>query len=179
MLGASGSGTSTLARALSSQLALQVFDTDDFFWQPTDPPFAERRPAAERVELMQALFLPRSHWVLSGSFMGWGAPIVPRLTHVMFLTLPGPQRLARLRARERKRYGAEIAPGGARHQAYRGFLDWAMSYDDNSFMGRSRARHEDWLASLPCPVIRLDASQPLPALTNAAIEALDPVTAKP
>lgn len=173
ILGASGSGTSTLARALASTLATQAFDTDDFFWMPTDPAFRDKRPVRERLEMMEQLFLPRSDWILSGSFAGWGDPIIPRLTHVIFLTLPAGQRLARLRARERKRYGARLEPGGDQAGAFRGFLDWAMQYDDPQFVGRSRRRHEDWLAHLYQPVIRLDASQPLEVLTRQAVEALD------
>jgi adenylate kinase family enzyme len=173
ILGASGTGTSTLARALASELETQAFDTDDFYWKPSDPPFAEKRGIGERLALMQEMFLPRRDWVLSGSLVGWGDPVIPRLTHVVFLTLaPGP-RLARLRARERRRYGAEIAEGGAMVERFRGFLDWAMSYDDPTFTGRSRRMHEEWLAGLPCPVIRLDASRPATELVAAALAELD------
>lgn len=173
ILGASGTGTSTLARALASRLSTQAFDTDDFYWRPTDPPFQDRRTPPERLALMQEVFLPRRDWVLSGSFVGWGNPIIPRLTHVIFLTLaPGP-RLARLRARERHRLGGEIVDGGALAEKYRGFLDWAMSYDDPTFLGRSRRVHEGWLSALPCPVIRLDAARPETDLLAQALAELD------
>ncbi|MHC0053355.1 AAA family ATPase [Actibacterium sp. D379-3] len=173
VLGASGSGTSTLARALASVLASQAFDTDDFYWRPTDPPFREKRPVAERLMMMEELFLPRTDWVLSGSFAGWGDPAIPRLTHVVFLTLPSGIRLARLRARERQRYGAAIGPGGTRATAFRSFLDWAMRYDDPHFTGRSQRLHDLWLEELTCPVIRLDAAQPVDALVRQTIDALD------
>ena len=103
VMGASGSGTSTLARGLANAFDSQAFDTDDFYWKPTDPPFTEKRPVAERIALMQEVFLPRRDWILSGSFTSWGTPILPRLTHVVFLALPGAKRLARLRKRERLR----------------------------------------------------------------------------
>lgn len=173
ILGASGSGTSTLARALADRLGSQAFDTDDFFWLPTDPPFTEKRPTPARLALMEQVFLPRSDWILSGSCVGWGDPIIPRLTHVIFLTLPAGMRLARLRRRERRRYGAAIDPGGARAVAFRSFLDWAMSYDDPVFSGRSRRAHEAWLAELECPVLYLDASEPMEALCHKTLEALD------
>ncbi|MEL6517874.1 MAG: hypothetical protein AAFQ39_09160 [Pseudomonadota bacterium] len=174
ILGASGTGTSTLGRALASALGLQAFDTDDVFWQPTDPPFTTKRPVPDRLRLMEELFLPRPNWVLSGSFVSWGDPIVPRLTHVLFLTAPAGPRLARLRARERQRYGPRIAPGGDREVAFKGFLDWAMSYDQPDFEGRSRPAHERWLDALPCPVIRLDASGPPAEVLENALAALDP-----
>ncbi|MEL6644328.1 MAG: adenylate kinase [Pseudomonadota bacterium] len=173
ILGASGTGTSTLGRALATELGLQAFDTDDFYWLPTDPPFAQARPIEDRIKLAQAMFLPRSNWVIAGSFSSWGQPIATRLTHIVFLTLPVTDRLARLRQRERTRNGDEIAPGGMRHEAHVGFLDWALAYDDPEFTGRSRRGHEDWLQRQTCPVIRLDASaspQELVRQTRAALD---------
>lgn len=112
ILGASGAGTSTLARNLANRLGTQAFDSDDFYWVPTEPPFVEARPPDERVALMQAVFLPRSDWILAGQFLSWGREIVPRLTHVIFLTVETELRLARLADREKRRYGDQIAPGG-------------------------------------------------------------------
>ena len=177
VVGASGSGTSTLARGLATALDSQCFDTDDFYWKPTDPPFREKRPIAERLAMMEALFLPRRDWVLSGSFTTWGAPIVPRLTHVIFLTLPAAKRLARLRKRERLRSDADMHGAREWRVANAGFLEWAMSYDDPDFTGRSRATHERWLGSLDCPVIRLDADVPGETLLAAAADALDVASA--
>jgi hypothetical protein len=80
-------------------------------------------------------------------------------------------RLARLATREVERYGRDaIAPGGALHQAHTEFLDWAAGYDTGGVDMRSRARHEGWLAALPCPVLRLEGT---PSLDEAlaALEA--------
>lgn len=125
ILGASGAGTSTLARNLANRLATQAFDSDDFYWVPTEPPFREARPPDERLALMRAVFLPRSDWILAGQFLSWGHEIVPRLTHVIFLSMETEPRLARLAAREQRRYGDEIAPGGPRERHFQAFMDWA------------------------------------------------------
>lgn len=37
IFGASGSGTTTLANALSNNMNLPHYDTDDYFWIRTDP----------------------------------------------------------------------------------------------------------------------------------------------
>jgi hypothetical protein len=95
---------------------------------------------AERIALMEEVFLPRRDWILSGSFTSWGAPIVPRLTHVVFLVLPGAKRLARLRRRERLRADPDLTRTPEWQAANRGFLDWAMSYDDPGFRGRQPRR---------------------------------------
>jgi adenylate kinase family enzyme len=75
VLGATASGTTTLARALANRWSVPHADTDDYFWVPTDPPYTEKRPEEQRLRLMQEMFLPRSAWVLSGSVMGWGEPL--------------------------------------------------------------------------------------------------------
>jgi hypothetical protein len=81
------------------------------------------------------------------------------------LLTPDPElRLARLRERERQRYGALIEPGGARHTAYLEFMDWTARYDTAGPEMRSRAQHEAWTARLPCPVLRLDSARPLAEL---------------
>ena len=81
---------------------------------------------------------------------------IPLFELVVFLWVPPDIRLARLRERERARYGAAaIAPGGARHAAYETFMAWAAGYDDGlDVPERCRRLHEQWLAALPCPVER-------------------------
>jgi len=169
-----GGGSFTLARALADRLSTQVFDADDFLWQPTEPPFRKTRPPDERVALMQAMFAPRADRVLACAICGWGDALIPRLTQVLFLTAPTEARIIRLRRRERQRPGAALAPGGARAQEFRAFPDYASGYDDPAFAGRSRVQHEAWLAALACPVIRLDGSEPPGVLADRALAALDP-----
>ena len=156
IVGASGSGTSTLGRALAARLARPHLDTDDYYWFPTDPPFEKIRPVEERYALLGP-DLARDAWVLSGSLCGWGDVYIPRFELVVFCVVPPDVRLARLRVRERERYGdAAIAPGGPLREKHEAFLAWAASYEHGSPVERSRAMHEAWLAKLPCPVVRLE-----------------------
>lgn len=168
--GASGSGTTTLGRALATVWAAPHADVDDYFWQPTVPPYVHKRPERDRLELMQALFRPRDAWVLSGSVMGWGDGLVAEFDAVVLLTLPSDERLERLEVRERTRYGDAIAPGGPAAVAHQEFMTYARGYDDPGFSGRSRARHEDWLSRVPCPVLRLVSERPVHELVAAVQE---------
>jgi hypothetical protein len=103
--------------------------------------------------------------VLSGSLEGWGNPIIPYFDLVVFLTTPTALRLQRLRAREATHFGADaVAAGGWRNQACEEFIEWASHYDDGSREGRNLTRHQAWLATLSCPVLRLDGSRPLSEL---------------
>ncbi|MGY3454176.1 ATP-binding protein [Bradyrhizobium sp. USDA 4353] len=170
--GASGSGTTTLGRRVASVLAIPHHDTDDYFWKPTDPPYVEMRPASERLRLMAEMFVPRPGWVLSGSLAGWGDPLISQFDLVIFITIAKELRLQRVRAREATRYGAAaVAPGGARHRDTEDFVAWAAAYDEGDSVSRTRAKHETWLATLPCPVLRLDGERPIEELAERVVTA--------
>jgi hypothetical protein len=128
---------------------------------------------AERLRLMGEVFLPRADWVLSGSLEGWGNAIVQNFDLVVFVVTPKELRLQRLRGREARHFGADaVAPGGWRHPATEEFIAWASHYDEDDGESRSLAKHQAWLATLPCPVLRLDGSQPLPTLVEEVCGAI-------
>jgi adenylate kinase family enzyme len=163
--GASGAGVTSLGRALADALAIPHHDTDDYFWRPTTPPYQVKREIVERLRLMREVFVPRADWVLSGSLNGWGDPLIPDFDWVIFLATPREIRLRRLRIREATRFGAEaVAPGGWRHREIEEFIEWASGYEQGDAVSRNLAKHQVWLAALPCPVLRFDGSRPLPEL---------------
>lgn len=158
MFGASGTGTTTLGHALASALGVPAFDTDRYFWMPTDPPFQQIRPLNERLDLLSCDMRRHGSWISSGSLCGWGDSLAARFDGAVFLTLNRDIRMARLVHRERERYGtAALKPGGAMHEQHRAFLDWAADYDDGGLEIRSRVGHESWIGTLRCPVLRLDS----------------------
>jgi adenylate kinase family enzyme len=173
--GASGSGVTSLGRALADALAFPHHDSDDYFWRPTIPPYREKRDIADRLRLMHEMFLARADWVLSASVEGWGDPVIPYFDLVVFLHTATAVRLRRLRAREARHFGADaVAPGGWRHQAAEDFIEWASHYDIGDREGRTFEKHQVWLAKLPCPVLRLDGARPLPELVEAVVAAITP-----
>lgn len=153
ILGASGSGTTTLGRALADHLQTPHFDTDTYFWVPTDPPFTQQRERTERVQLLMNDITPHDTWVLSGSLCGWGDVAIPLFELVVFLWIPQDVRMARLRRREHARFGTRIGPGGDMYAQSQAFLAWAASYDEGGLDIRSRQRHHQWLGTLPCPIV--------------------------
>ncbi|MBR0838456.1 hypothetical protein JQ612_35095 [Bradyrhizobium manausense] len=167
LMGASGSGVTTLGRALAGRLALPHHDTDDYFWLPTVPPYQTTRPAADRLRLMREMFLPRLDWILSGTVTGWGDELVTLFDLVVFVSTPSKLRLQRLRAREAAHFGADaVAPGGWRHEETESFVEWASHYEAGDREGRSLPKDDAWLASLPCPVVRVDGARPLAELVE-------------
>ncbi|KYH45586.1 hypothetical protein AZH51_17855 [Branchiibius sp. NY16-3462-2] len=166
VMGASGSGTTTLARALANYWSVPHADADDYFWLPSDPPYITKRPEADRCTLMRQMFVPREAWVLSGSMMGWGEEIVDECDAIVFLTLDPSARLRRLEAREVHRRAGR--PFDA--DAWAEFLDWAKGYDDPAFEGRSLVGHGKWLAERRQPVLRLDSAADQQALVDQVLQ---------
>ena len=80
ILGASGSGTTMLGRALSERFGYAHLDTDDYFWEPTDPPFQRPRERHTRQTRPAAALDAHPRWVLSGSLCGWGIASSPAST---------------------------------------------------------------------------------------------------
>ena len=165
--GASGAGTTTLGRALAATTGLEHFESDDFLWEPSTPPFQRIRPKAERVRLLREQLDSGEGWVLSGSVAGWGDPIIPRFQLVVWVVTPTELRLSRLRQRALERFGPEaLAPGGNMHAAHVELLAWASRYDEAEPPIRSRRLHEAWLTRLPCAVARVDGTRSVARLVE-------------
>ena len=148
IFGASGSGTTTLARALAPALGAIALDSDDYYWLPTHPPFQSRRDRALRHALVSADLARHPRAILSGAIIGWGDDLEHAFDLVVFLSLPHELRVRRLRDRELARYGRINEP----------FIAWAAGYDDDppTSPTRNRRRQLEWLSERRCPVLSLE-----------------------
>jgi adenylate kinase family enzyme len=144
--GASGSGTTTLGRALATRLGCAFHDADDYYWLPTDPPFQRKQDPGIRLARLLQAWENASTAVLSGSVMNWGVELEDSFSLIVFLTVAAEIRVKRLRERETRRLG----------HADPAFLAWAAQYDEGPPEGRSRSKHEAWLARRSCAVLRID-----------------------
>ena len=146
ILGASGTGTTTLGRALGKDLSFRVFDTDDYYWLPSTRPFQHKQdPELRLAKLLEDLKVT-SYAIISGSILNWGLELENSLSLIVFLTVPTAVRITRLETREMKLYG-RVDPE---------FLAWAAQYDEGKMSGRSREKHEQWLSQRTCSVLRID-----------------------
>ncbi len=170
LFGAAGSGTTTLGAELAGRLDVLHLDADRFYWKHTDPPFTHKHPPARRVAAIRREIEGHDSWILSGSIVSWGGPLVAMFTAAVFLYLDPEVRLARLVRRERERYGTRIDPGGSMHRAHREFVAWAASYETAAAPVRSLALHENWIRGLACPLLRLDSAAPVAQLADEVLE---------
>jgi adenylate kinase family enzyme len=173
ILGASGSGTSTLGSALAWRLGVPHTDADSIYWLSTDPPFTTPRPQQERRALLLQKLPITESWVFSGAATKWTAPVEPYYDLVVFLQLDPVVRMNRLRQREAARYGARILPDGDMAAIHTAFITWAEAYDTAGALGRSLLTHEAWLADQPVPVLRLNSIAPVEDLVAAVMARLE------
>lgn len=170
ILGAAGSGVSTLGKALSDRFGFTQLDTDDFFWMPVDPPFSVKRERSERQRLLAAAIERCDKCVVSGTFCGWGDIFMPKINLCIAVETPTDIRLDRLERREYERFGARIRPGGDMYEAHLEFIDWASRYDAAGLEQRSKALHVAWLSRLTCPVVTVDGT----LTTNELLTKIEP-----
>lgn len=164
IFGASGSGTTTLAQEMERRYGFKCLDTDDYFWLPTQPPYTSVRPLEERLSLMKKNIEENATCVLFGSLCGWGDVFIPKFDLVVFVYAPANIRTKRLEKRERARFGGRIDKGGDMHENHVNFIAWAGNYDTLKPPERCKDLHEEWLARMNCPVLRLDGTKPVAVL---------------
>jgi len=147
VVGTSGSGKSTFARALGAALGLPVVELDAINWQAgwrdlnaNDPEeFAARVAAAIAAEA----------WVTDGNYSKVLPAILRRATDVVWLDLPKAAVMRRVIGRSVARAwtGEELWPGTGNRESWRRWLDkdhpirWAWDTFE-----RRRARYEEAFA---------------------------------
>jgi uridine kinase len=160
VVGAPGSGSTTLGRALSVQLGFSFADADSFYWKPSVPPFKEKFDPDVRLGMLLAKLASSDASVVSGSVCGWGSELEDAFDLVIFLSLPTDLRLRRIEAREIALFG----------RADPAFMAWSAQYEQGELPGRSRARHEAWLRSRHCRVLRFEQDQAIEDRVKEVIE---------
>lgn len=155
IMGASSAGSTTLGRTLAERLDIPFFDTDDYFWVATDPPYTTKREPALRNASIKADMGKHESWIQAGSVIKWGADWEEMFDVVVFLYIPHEIRMQRLLDRELERYGNIIFTDLARAQQHKKFVEWADKYEDVTFSGRNIKAHEDWLSRVSAKVLEI------------------------
>ncbi|NIF06937.1 AAA family ATPase [Chryseobacterium sp. Tr-659] len=162
IFGASGSGVTTLGKALSEQLNIEYFDSDDFFWLKTEIPFTEKQDPEIRNKKASDILHHTCSWIFGGSIIHWGENIFPPFDLIVFIYLPPEIRLERLRKREYERYGDMIIINKERAKKFEEFMEWAKDYDyDTGIANRTLNAHRQWISHINAPFIELSGESEL------------------
>ena len=170
IFGASGSGQTTLGKALAKKLKVTYFDCDDYFWEKTTVPFTVRRDPEIRNTLLLNDLSAHTSWVIGGSMTKWGLQPEKIFNLAVFLYVPHNVRMERLKAREIERFGDSIFK--ERAELYKKFMDWASGYDDNTASGRTLSAHQNWIKQLNCEVLEINGDTTLSNRLQLIIAAL-------
>ncbi|SHG17878.1 AAA family ATPase [Pedobacter caeni] len=156
IFGASGSGVTTLGAALSKRLNIPYFDSDEYFWVPSDPPYTLKRDPQERNDHMRMALNRQDDWILGGSMYNWGEGVYPYFDLVVFLWIPPEIRMERIRKREMERYGEQILSDPERKMQSDAFIRWASDYDANTgIASRTLNVHEQWMKKMEYPILEI------------------------
>jgi len=151
IFGANGSGTTTLGKALAKKIGCPHYDTHTYVRNL----YRKYKSYLVVYSLLDSDLRKSSEWILSGWLFDKANSYVRFYDLVVFLWIPQDIRLERLQQREVKSLGEEILnPENPRYGPYKKFLEWTAKYDTAGMEQLSRALHEKWMASLPCPLLR-------------------------
>lgn len=156
-MGASGTGTTTLANALSNVLDCLHLDTDEFYWEKTSIPYSVKVEPITRQSNLIKEFERHEKGLISGSLVSWGEYWETAFDLIIFLKLDSEMRMNRLIEREKERYGDKLKSNLEYKYRSEVFLEWAKKYDDPMFKGRSLVIHRNWLEKVSGRVIELDS----------------------
>lgn len=173
VIGASGTGCSSLADALSNHLKTPHFDGDDYYWEQTDPPFTNKMPIELRQELLKKDLYNHKSWIFSGSPETWAPFVQGEINFCIFLYAPWPVRKNRIHNREISRFGDRVLSGGDMYQKHQDFLEWSRSYDTTSTSSRSLVRHNNLPNAIKCPVLRIEGDIKEDAVFEMAVDFID------
>jgi adenylate kinase family enzyme len=173
ILGASGSGTSTLGKEIEKKLNYIHLDVDDYFWLQTDPPFIEKREKEERIKLLMNDIVNTKRCVITGSLCGWGDVFIPFFDLIIEIETPTEVRIKRIEKREYKRFGNRILKGGDMYENHKNFIEWAKGYDTADINMRSKALHELWLKDIQCKKLVVDGTKPLDQIIELIVDSIN------
>ena len=152
--GLNGSGKTTLGRMLAEALQLPHMDVENYYFSKNEAvPYSEPRTRDEVCRLLAEDTARFPKFVFSAVNGDFGEEINARYRCVIYLSAPQEIRMARIRERSRAQFGSRIAPGGDMYEQELAFWNFAAQ--------RTPEKVEAWLATLSCPVLKLDGRESL------------------
>jgi len=164
IIGASGTGKSTLATFISEQENIKWIDTDHYLWK--DDSFTENNPIELRRIMYQEDIEANSSYIVSGSVFSWCPEGFADRDLLVFLSLDEDIRMERLRIREIERNGLDAMLLDENGLYTNDFLEWCKTYwtEEDRSMGGTYAEQLYQMELSKSAVIKLDSSQPVEQL---------------
>lgn len=171
IMGSSGAGKTTLGKLVARELGYTFVDIDDYIWRKdTEIPFSAMYPRAEKISRLQEAIANCQHFVMAGSMNSFHEHFDPYFELVVHLHADAQLRVKRVHERELGWFGERVLAGGDMFEEHQKMLNGIAGYEEGTG-GCTLQKHEEWIRSLTCKVIRLDGADPLEKNAKSIIEA--------
>ena len=162
IFGATGTGKTTLGRELAPLLGYKHFDLDDYHYHwNTEIPYTELYSKKEKTERLLNDITRHLRFVMSGQMWSIRESFNRFFDLGVFISVPTEVCVERCRARALKRWGYRVRPGGDMYEDSRQQLINAEQYAVGVPPMVCLKRDEQWIAELPCPILRIDGTRPI------------------
>lgn len=151
--GLNGAGKSTLGKALAAALNFHFIDAEDLYFPKTDSghPYASPRTHEEAGALFFCEIEAHENFVFASVKGNFGDGVRPFFRYAVLIDVPKEIRMERVRQRSFEKFGDRMLPGGDLYEQEERFFELVRSRDEHTV--------EKWLASLSCPIIRVDGTK--------------------
>ncbi|MBO0474209.1 hypothetical protein IGL98_000911 [Enterococcus sp. DIV0840] len=173
LIGASGTGKSTLGHYIAEKEQIKWIDTDRYIWK--DETFSENYPIDQRLKMYENDREKFDQFIVSGSVFAWNPTGFDDRDLLVFLTIDDKQRFQRLIKREVERGGESSLWLDEHGNQTNDFLDWCKTYYTAkvpSDIG-TLAEHNYQITHSKCPILKLDSNQSLDVLYQLIMQNLN------
>lgn len=170
IIGASGTGKSTLGNYIAEKEKMKWIDTDLYIWK--NETFSEQHPIEQRLKMYDNDREKFNQFIVSGSVFSWNPTGFTDRDLLVFLTLDEEIRFQRLIQREIERGGESSLRLDKHGNQTNDFLEWCKTYytaKDSSAIG-TLAEHNYQMLHSKSPVLKLDSNQPLDSLSRLILK---------
>lgn len=87
IIGAAGSGKTTLAKYLSGELHVQAINLDDLFWNNSLNKYGVRRDETERNRMLDEE-ISKSSWIIEGAYIAWPIKAIKASDRIIHVDTP-------------------------------------------------------------------------------------------
>lgn len=145
VMGASGTGTSTIGELLGRELGYDVIESDFYKWKQTVPEFQVMRPIEESNKLLMDKINSSKNLVITGSLHS--NPVTfDYIDLIIYLKCPTFIRMRRIKKRDVAIGRNSLKEEGAVKENFLGFLYLAKNYNKLGLDKRSKAS-QMWVIS--------------------------------
>ena len=153
--GLNGSGKSTIGRKLAERLSYRFIDIEYIYFQKSDLSYKYdySRKEDEVIKILEEETSEDRRFVLTSVIGDFGNRFLSTLDVIVYIEAEREERLRRVFSRSYEEYGERMLPGGDLYEKENSFLSWISQRSDDYV--------NNWLATIDCPVIRIDGMQPV------------------